>query len=299
MDMQDHRQYYESVRLNICRVLAAGGYLDHVKKCGSELERWRRYLEQISRPGYPSSGDPMIEPTIFPMMDGLSRTPWRDPSQLPATAILENSTAIFRRELAAVELSQYIRYPSVILANGQWTVLPIFAFGENAGVALFSNNPFPETARIIEGLSDACPFLPLADFIFSAHAPGTHLTGHCSWDPFRLRLHLGIRIPENCRIRVGNETREWREGKVLAFHDSHEHETWNDSNEPRVVLIVDLWHPDLTLAERRAILACVRKREVRSMMMRTRAPLELQPVFERQFAAAEKNDPLVREFWGR
>jgi hypothetical protein len=33
-----------------------------------------------------------------------------------------------------------------------------------------------------------------------------------------------------------------------------EHEAWNDSGRIRVVLISDLWHPDLTAAERAGII---------------------------------------------
>ena len=33
--------------------------------------------------------------------------------------------------------------------------------------------------------------------------------------------------------------------KVLLFDDSFEHEVWNHTSEPRLVLIVDIWHPQL------------------------------------------------------
>ena len=33
------------------------------------------------------------------------------------------------------------------------------------------------------------------------------------------------------------------------FDDSLEHEAWNHTTEPRIVLIIDFWHPDLTPAE--------------------------------------------------
>jgi aspartyl/asparaginyl beta-hydroxylase (cupin superfamily) len=74
------------------------------------------------------------------------------------------------------------------------------------------------------------------------HLPHTHLLHRCSWDPLRLRLHPGLQVPANCRLRVGNESRHWQPGKVLMFHVACEHETWNDSDQRRVVLIVDLWH---------------------------------------------------------
>jgi aspartate beta-hydroxylase len=44
---------------------------------------------------------------------------------------------------------------------------------------------------------------------------------------------------------VANETKKWIEGKLIIFDDSFDHEVWNDGKEFRLVLIVDLWHPDL------------------------------------------------------
>ena len=85
---------------------------------------------------------------------------------------------------------------------------------------------------------------------------------------------------------------------MLAFHDSFEHETWNGSDLTRTVLIVDLWHPGLTEIERRAILACFRKKEIRGALMRTRAPVGMQPAFYRKFAETERRDSLIAEFWG-
>lgn len=33
--------------------------------------------------------------------------------------------------------------------------------------------------------------------------------------------------------------------KVMVFDDSFEHEVWHNGTAPRVVLIMDFWHPDL------------------------------------------------------
>jgi hypothetical protein len=53
--------------------------------------------------------------------------------------------------------------------------------------------------------------------------------------------------------QVGNEKREWRNGKALVLDTSFEHETWNAGTSSRYVLIFDFFHPDLTLAEREAL----------------------------------------------
>lgn len=50
-------------------------------------------------------------------------------------------------------------------------------------------------------------------------------------------------------MRVGDETREPEEGKCHIFDDSFNHEAWHDGDKTRIVLILDIWHPDLTDAE--------------------------------------------------
>ena len=65
----------------------------------------------------------------------------------------------------------------------------------------------------------------------------------------RLICHLPLIVPPGCGFRVGNETREWEEGKLLIFDDTIEHEAWNESDQDRVVLIFDIWRPELSEAD--------------------------------------------------
>jgi aspartyl/asparaginyl beta-hydroxylase (cupin superfamily) len=71
----------------------------------------------------------------------------------------------------------------------------------------------------------------------------------------RLICHLPIIVPPGCWLRVGNETREWEEGKLLIFDDSMEHEAKNPTGELRVILLFEVWRPELTAAERKGISA--------------------------------------------
>lgn len=48
-------------------------------------------------------------------------------------------------------------------------------------------------------------------------------------------------------------TRSWSEGKVFIFDDSFEHEVWHNGTGIRLVLIVDVWHPELTAHEKRSL----------------------------------------------
>ena len=47
--------------------------------------------------------------------------------------------------------------------------------------------------------------------------------------------------------------RTWKEGKFIIIDDSFEHEVWHDGTELRLILIVDFWHPEIPLHERRSL----------------------------------------------
>ena len=56
--------------------------------------------------------------------------------------------------------------------------------------------------------------------------PGTVVWPHTGPTNARLRLHLGLVVPEdykNVNLTVAEQTRYWEEGKVLTFDDSFEH----------------------------------------------------------------------------
>jgi aspartyl/asparaginyl beta-hydroxylase (cupin superfamily) len=82
----------------------------------------------------------------------------------------------------------------------------------------------------------------------------------------RLRIHLPLIVPKDvkpdaysvnpvtkCGLRVGDQIRSWEEGKVIVLDDSYEHEVWNETNDVRVLLLVDVWHPDVRKVERERI----------------------------------------------
>ncbi|HEY0011447.1 MAG TPA: aspartyl/asparaginyl beta-hydroxylase domain-containing protein [Allosphingosinicella sp.] len=89
--------------------------------------------------------------------------------------------------------------------------------------------------------------------MFSVLQPGTRIPPHTGTSNARTTVHLPLVVPEGCGFRVGAETRTWREGEAWAFDDTIEHEAWNDSPHPRAILILDVWNPLLSEAERAAV----------------------------------------------
>jgi aspartyl/asparaginyl beta-hydroxylase (cupin superfamily) len=86
--------------------------------------------------------------------------------------------------------------------------------------------------------------------MFSLLKAGARIAPHTGMFNTRLTCHLPLIVPGGCRFRVGNEVREWQEGKLLIFDDTIEHEAWNDGGEDRVILIFDIWRPELSERER-------------------------------------------------
>jgi hypothetical protein len=91
--------------------------------------------------------------------------------------------------------------------------------------------------------------------LFSKLTPGAHIPPHRGMLNCRLICHLPLIVPDGCWLRVGNETRTWNEGRLLIFDDSIQHEAKNESGETRVVLLFDIWRPELSTDERAGISA--------------------------------------------
>lgn len=81
---------------------------------------------------------------------------------------------------------------------------------------------------------------------FSVLVPGTHIPTHTGVTKAFLTCHLGIQVPrerDKCRMRVVDEWLSWEEGRALVFDDVFEHEVRNDSDETRIVLLIQFKRP--------------------------------------------------------
>jgi beta-hydroxylase len=82
--------------------------------------------------------------------------------------------------------------------------------------------------------------------MYSLLKPDKHIAPHRGPYGGALNCHLALRVPkqrELCAIRVGNDTRNWEEGRMHVFDDRNEHEAWNRSDELRVVLLMYVVRP--------------------------------------------------------
>ncbi|MCA2998462.1 MAG: aspartyl/asparaginyl beta-hydroxylase domain-containing protein [Rhodocyclaceae bacterium] len=199
-------------------------------------------------------------------LPGLTAVPFFDPAAFAWVSQLESHTASIRAELEVVMRDQAAFKPYVegnpnrpnvaqnsqngMLNNPDWSAFYLWKAGklvaENAARC-------PNTVKALE----AVPLTRIPNrspsVLFSLLRPGAHIPPHNGLINTRLIVHLPLIVPGRCRLRVGNETREWQEGKVWLFDDTIEHEAWNDSDQIRVILIFEVGRPDVTEAEHQQI----------------------------------------------
>lgn len=173
---------------------------------------------------------------------------------------LEAATADIRSELEAilnddlafqpyvqVEKNQVITNPSPMLNNPEWGAYYLW----KNGIEIKEHTlQFPKTKQALSRIPSVLIPNRAPTILFSLLKPGAKIPPHTGVLNTRLICHLPIIVPPGCGLRVGSEIREWEEGKVWIFDDTIEHEAWNQSNEVRIILIFEIWRPELTIEEK-------------------------------------------------
>lgn len=214
----------------------------------------------------PQPTHPLQQPS-FLFVPGLPAKPWWERSDFPFFARIEAETDAIREELLAVladedGLAPYVDMPDDAPAAAMWRTLNrspswsgyhLYRHGERIGEHA---RRCPRTMAAL----DALPLLRIPghgpEALFSVLRPGTHIPPHTGVMNGRLTVHLPLVVPPDCgALAAAREPRAWTEGECLVFDDSYVHEAWNRSEHTRVVLIFDVWNPDLSIAEREALSA--------------------------------------------
>lgn len=171
--------------------------------------------------------------TFFPT----DRFPWIESLEANWETIRAELTSVLADHEALPNFQDISKDQIEITDDDRWKTLFLYGYGFKAPLGI---EMCPKTAalmRQIPGMTTA---------MFSILSPRKHILDHRG--PYKgvLRYHLGLIVPreaEQCRIRVGQDFRHWEEGKSLMFDDTFNHEVWNDTDETRVVLFVDVLRP--------------------------------------------------------
>ncbi|XP_028311795.1 aspartate beta-hydroxylase domain-containing protein 2 isoform X1 [Gouania willdenowi] len=161
-----------------------------------------------------------------------------------------------------VILSEFLAvYQRGIDSKNGWTflgpkgqaVFPLYS----AGVCRAENcRSCPRTYRTLLALRTFINSNTLGSAGFWLLRPGATLGSTYGHTNTRLRCHLGLQTPAQCELVVGGEPQCWSEGHCLLVDDSFLHTVSHKGpvdSGPRVILSVDLWHPNVAAAERQAL----------------------------------------------
>lgn len=199
---------------------------------------------------------------------GLVEREYHPRTRFPWLAQLEAATDAIRAEMHAAiastraELVPYIEYGEhealaqwrPLNRNPDWTAVHLLRKGE---VVTANAELCPRTMALLAQLPQPVIGGASPNAMFSLLAPRTAIPPHVGVNNTRLVCHLPLVVPEGCWFRVGDETRLWREGEAFVFDDTIEHEAMNPTDQLRVVLILDVWHPDLKRHEQDAVSALI------------------------------------------
>lgn len=111
----------------------------------------------------------------------------------------------------------------------------------------------PETIKVLKNVNQR-----ILNAGFSLLEPGSSTKPHVDYNNKFYRLHIPILVPKNNKIlknsildnscidkplavfQVENEYRAWMENEYFIFDDLCLHNAWNNTDENRIVLLVDL-----------------------------------------------------------
>lgn len=199
------------------------------------------------------------QPSMF-YFPGLTQRPFFDRSDFAWAADVEAATGAIREELLALTSNAADRFGPYVTAvpDRPPPNNPLLDKPDWGAAWLWKDG------MVVDGMERLCPQTlaalalapqpvipgraPLA--LFSRLTPGTHIEPHFGMLNTRLICHLPLIVPDGCGLRVGAETRAWREGELTIFDDSFEHEAWNRGASDRTVLLFEVWRPDIDADER-------------------------------------------------
>lgn len=184
----------------------------------SKSSEWGRRTKQVS--GF-------CEIESFPFL----------PEVLAKTDVLVRETEQLLTQEATIPTFQHIAQLSEerrkTVVDNNWKNLVLFLNGERIAV---NCELCPGITAVLE---EDIPGVRTA--LLSILHGKTKIAEHRGEQNGLLRLHVPIMVPGGgtCGLSVDGEVRNWSAEKAMVFDHSFPHFAWNDSDEIRVILIVD------------------------------------------------------------
>ena len=214
---------------------------------------------------------PRQKPQLFFVPDlapipvyGPEHVPWQE--QLEAAFEDIRAEVLANREQARDEERPYLGPGAAALGESWKPIADSLNWGSlhlyKQGVA----NPrlvelFPETLNAFRAVPLVDTPSGPSEILFSVLQGEQRIPPHYGVANTAVTVHMPVITTDRSAIRVVDDVFKWRQGKVFAFDDTFEHESWNESAEPRVNLLFEIWHPDLTDDEKGAITMAIAARK--------------------------------------
>lgn len=163
--------------------------------------------------------------------------PWLAHLEAAAPAIQREVDRLIRNIAAVPPINELSPDHDSVAGDGGWRSFFLvgyrFRLEENCARC-------PETAKALSHVPG------LVTALISILEPGMHVGRHTGVSKSILIAHLGLRVPRDrakCRMEVVGTDVHWREGETFVFDDTFPHEVWNDTDERRVILLVQFERP--------------------------------------------------------
>ena len=191
-------------------------------------KRQRKWINPFIRRHSQVGDEAVFSRKYFPWIEGLEAN-WK--------AIRDEALAVLKHREGIPPLAQISPDHKGLDSQDKWRSFFLWGYGfridQNCARC-------PRTAAALSKV----PGLRTA--MFSIHAPGMAIPPHKGVTAGMCVFHLGLKVPketENCAIRVEDQIVHWQDGKAFVFDDTREHETWNRTDEERVILLVQFDRP--------------------------------------------------------
>jgi len=175
----------------------------------------------------------------------ISNPPFVDKNEhFPNSVLLEENWVRIREELLEVlknadAIPKFHEVDSIQRFISGRDDIPWRSFGIKA----FDSWVEPNASMVpfTTGLLQQMPEVTLA--MFSILDPGKRIPRHFGFFKGIFRYHLALIVPNDgeCYIICGGQKYFWKEGEGVLFDDTFIHEVWNNTQNRRVVLFMDIY----------------------------------------------------------
>ncbi|CAE7221355.1 asphd2 [Symbiodinium natans] len=184
--------------------------------------------------------------TPFVLMDPETQSiPWPGPASALSWLAGNFSTVILPAFSSASKAGAWEEHDEGLHNAGHWELAWIWREDECQA------KWHPEVCRLVEDVQAIWPTREaLLSARFSRMNPNTEVMEHTSATNQRIKIHCGVHNPSNVTMYIADKELTWRRGHCFLLDDSYGHRLATAAtDEPRTILEIKIYHPDLAWAD--------------------------------------------------